>query len=395
MTIAKPTARKARLNQPACMLPALALCALLGLFAQAAWAEERKPVLPGWNGMIAGAYVWDGLPSPEVRQNRPPVAVAADILAAKGVKGIRLIVNLQQFKPFEIKTERCAPRPQVDCYLGDPDFRAAIDNPAFDVVAITLHETALSGWKMADPTAMRSLEAISRREVRNFLTALLPLMQKNPKKTIIITNREGDHSIYCGSTAKFIDNAGFRTECMGPTVAGRSGALDGRRDALILWYQGRQREIEDFRKAHTLGNRLLHAVEFNTVHRVVDFEKKLGLDFPQTLFDIVPQIKPDLCSSSAYSSFNNGYSFVDDLETIKQQCKGAPIILGELGFSSKSRNEEAIAQRYRKAFAEAKASGVRAIFVWQGFESQAAGKEYGLFRRDGTDFQWRYLKALF
>ncbi|MCA1951464.1 MAG: hypothetical protein LDL22_00365 [Hyphomicrobiales bacterium] len=351
-----------------------------------------EPMQPAWSGMVAGAYIWDGLPEAQAERGSGAVARAAEILAENGLRGIRLIVNRQQLTGFGIDTRQCGASPETDCFLADPGFRKAIANPAFSVVAITLHEVALSGWKMADPAQLAQHEAASLREFRRFLAALLPILRDQPGKTIIIANREGDHSIYCGATARFIQDAQFRTSCLGETGAGRSGRLDARRDALIRWYRGRQREIEAFRAAHGLGNRLLHAVEFNTVHRMSDFERRIGLDLPQTLLDIVPQVKPDLCSYSAYSSFNNGYSFREDLATIRAHCGTAAIILGELGFSSQGRSEEKLGELYRKAIADARAGGVRAIFFWQGFESRAAGKEYGLFRRDGVPFHWHLLR---
>lgn len=342
--------------------------------------------------MILGAYIWDGLPASGLKPGRSSLGVASGIIAGSGLNSIRLVVNLQQLKAAGINTLSCASPVRVDCFLNDADFVGVINNPNFDVVALTLHETTLTGWKMADFAAMQSLSEESRREFRKFLVGLLPIMKKNPNKTIIITNREGDHSIYCGSTSRFIDSIEFRSVCIGAAASGRSALLDSRRDALIQWYRGRQSDIESFRKTYGLGKQILHAIEFNTVHRMVDFEKKIGLDLPQTLFDVIPQVGPDLCSYSAYSSFNNGYSFAADLAEIRRICANSPIIIGELGFSSEGRDADKLSSLYRKALMEARRAGVRAVFFWQGFESHAAGKAYGLFHKDGTEMQWRYIK---
>jgi hypothetical protein len=102
-------------------------------------------------------------------------------------------------------------------------------------------------------------------------------------------------------------------------------------------------------------------------------------------------VKPDLCSYSAYSSFNGGYDFEADLAEIRTSCGAAPLILGELGFKSNGRNGQALSALYGNALAAAGRADVRAVFFWQAFEG-GSEKRYGLFDGFGAPLQWRWIK---
>lgn len=118
-------------------------------------------------------------------------------------------------------------------------------------------------------------------------------------RVFVIGHWEGDNQVYCGSSYKFLVNDGERTKCLSLDPVERLRSLGE-------WLQIRQEAIafgrEQAAKAGITGVEVLHAVEFNSLFhfRGVTGAGIRQKDYRGVLDVVVPMVKPDLCSYSAW-----------------------------------------------------------------------------------------------
>jgi hypothetical protein len=220
------------------------------------------------------------------------------------------------------------------------------------------------------------------------LTERIMQRESGSGRVFVIGHWEGDNQVYCGSSYNFLVNDAERAKCLGQNPNERLAALGE-------WLAIRQQAIaagrERARKAGATGVEVWHAVEFNTLFhfRAVPGAAIRQKDFHGVLDTVVPLVKPDMCSYSAWESLTPD-RLGKDLKLIAKQCAPARLVIGELGYQPSAEHRDPT-KDYLKAIAELGKfrDGVAVVYFWEAFQSG-----FGIFGT-GDQVVWpRVLEAM-
>jgi hypothetical protein len=321
-----------------------------------------------WGAVEPGIYVWDGIRS-EVGLEK-----SAGLSAQAGFRAIRLILSPVSRRTYGLMGERAA---TLSGLFGGEAIQSVLKHRELKTVMLTAYDFAsYSDQHYLD----RGFLAANRQSVFDEyeqLTEEIMRRESGSGRTFVIGHWEGDNQVYCGSSYKYLVNDAERTKCQSQNPAERLAGL-------TEWLRIRQEAIamgrDRAKKAGATGVEVLHAVEFNSLFH---FRSVAGADIRQkdyhgVLDTVVPRVKPDLCSYSAWESLNPD-RVGKDLKLILKECAPARLIIGELGYEPGGEHKDPT-KDYLKAIAAISKfrGGVTAVYFWEAFQ-----KGFGIFGSDG------------
>jgi len=317
---------------------------------------------------------------------------------ASASEGIQKIVGLGARKARVALTPRndidyhqgtaCSPLGSLATLAQQPDLKAALDNPNIDVVMFTAYDFTTFGdcetQRYLQPGFYTPDNIAALVQEYSDLTLYLYQAYAHTYKRFIVSNWEGDNSVYCGKAYDYATDASFRAYCDGNYAElyyGNASPADSL-EALKLWLRYRQQGIADGRaRAAQLGfggMRVYFAPEFSITRALHDG------GFKSVLYDILPYVPFDYISYSAYESINAaqpGDTLTADLNTIRDETGSTAIIVGEMGFSRSAWGADAV-NRTNDVLAAASAWGVAYVFVWNLYDSSST-QDFGVYGTDG------------
>jgi hypothetical protein len=326
-----------------------------------------------------GVYHWGGRYTRSVSQG-----VAA--IASLGGRVARISLSPRFYRDYNMGP---------DCYSGfslaagaqDPDVVNALANPGVDVVIITAYDgTSYSDcqqMRFLDPAFFTPENTAAIQQEYSDLTLYLYRTYGRTHKRFIISDWEGDNSIYCGDAYAFAVVDKVRRNCLAQYrsqygVPSPADAFQG----FKLWLDARALGIMDGRmraRAEGIGGmRVYFAPEFNIVRALHD------RGFQSVLYDILPSATFDYVSYSAWESINSpdpASTLLADLDAIQNVAGTNAIIIGETGFSREEWPGQDVA-RSSSVISAALDWGVSYIVQWQLYDTDAAD-QYGLYDLQG------------
>ena len=326
-----------------------------------------------------GIYHWGGQYAQSVSQG-----VAA--VASLGGQVVRISLSPRFYRDYNMGTN-CLAGFTLAQGAQDPDVVRALADPRIRVVMITAYDGATYGdcqhmlyFNPAFYTPQNT--AALEREYAD-LTFSLYRKYRYTQKQFIISDWEGDNSIYCGNAYNFAVVAQIRSACLAQYqsqygVASPAEAFEG----LRLWLTARAVGIQDgrdrARAAGIRGARVFHSPELNIVRALHDH------GFESVLYDVLPLLTVDYVSYSAWESINTpdpADTLRADLATIRNVSGANQIIIGETGFSRTAWPAQDVALTSR-VISAALASGVDYIFQWNLYDTDTQD-QFGLYDLEG------------
>jgi hypothetical protein len=326
-----------------------------------------------------GIYHWGG-------QYAQSVSQGVGAVAALGGQVVRISLSARFYRDYNMGP---------DCLSGftlaggaqDPDVVRALANPGIDVVMITAYDGATYGdcqhMHYLDPAFFTPQNAAAVRKEYSDLAFHLARKYHGSHKQFIISDWEGDNSIYCGNAYNFALVEQVRTNCLSQYqsqygVASPAEAFQG----FKLWQQARAVGIREGRaRARAIGIgglRVYLSPEFNIVRALHEN------GFQSVLYDVLPSAMFDYVSYSAWESINTADpagTLLADLDTIKNVTGAHEIIIGETGFSRSMWPGQDVV-RTSGVISAALHWGVAYIFQWNLYDTDALD-EYGLYNLQG------------
>lgn len=309
-------------------------------------------------------------------------------VVALGSRAARVALSPRYGIDYQQSTA-CSTLGSLEALVRQPDIKAALDNPNIDVFMITAYDFTTFGdcqtQRYLEPQFYTPVNIQALVQEYSDLTLYLYQAYAHTDKRFIISNWEGDNSIYCGQAYSYATTQSFREYCDGayPSLYYGNATPAESFNALTLWFQFRQQGIADGRvRAAQLGwggTRVYFAPEF-CITRALH-----AGGYQSVLYDVLPAVLFDYVSYSAYESINApqpGETLTEDLDTIQAVTGSNAIILGEIGFSLSAWGTAAIS-RTSEVLAAADSWGVSYIFVWNLYDSSALDA-YGAYGTDGT-----------
>lgn len=304
-------------------------------------ASLVHPALPS----SVGAYFWGGL---HFSHSEAQLAKGVSVLRASGFRTIRLVLSprvrgeiLQDSGaslPYQIASKSfntACPlgAPFLPCAIRTSVYQAAISAPDVKTIVLTTYDSATSGpngWSadFLDPVFIEQHAGTIRKEYRD-LTLALYETQAGTGKTFILSNWEGDNSLYCGSAYTYTQSAAFRAGCSG---------IPAKLAGMKRWFELRQEGIAEGRILAAVaglgGVTVEDGIEFNSYRMLLGYG-------PSVLFDIISFVEPAWASYSSYETINrliagDEYGVRTDFRGIQhhltQTTPGTQFMLGELGY---------------------------------------------------------------
>ena len=308
-----------------------------------------------------------------------------ETIASLGGHTARVALSARYYRDYNISPD-CYPSFSLASAAQGLDIKRAFDNPAIDVFILTAYDGVTFGdcqtMHFLDPAFYTPAHSEAVIQEYSDFTLYLYRAYQHTHKRFIISNWEGDNAVYCGQAYQYATDAAFRASCQSqyPSfgVASPGDALQG----LKLWLQLRAQGITEGRYRAEVegigGRRVYNAPEFNIVRALHD----QGL--PSVLYDILPFIKFDYVSYSAWESINTSdpsSTLVADLNTIQDVVGSSAIIVGEAGCARQS-NSGAEVARVSEVISTALAWGVAFVIHWQLYDADAVNA-FGLYDLDG------------
>jgi hypothetical protein len=333
-------------------------------------------------GNILGFYDWGG-------QYITPLAGAIAKIGVLGSHQARIAVSPR----YEIDYQQgatCSTAGSLTNLVRQLDIRAALNNPNIDVFMLTAYDFTTFGdcetQLFLEPQFYTPANIQALVQEYSDLTLYLSRAYAHTNKRFIISNWEGDNSVYCGQAYSYATVQSFRDSCdqAYPSLYNGNATPAESLAGLKLWFQYRQQGIADGRaRATQLGlteTRVYFAPEFSITRALHDN------GFLSVLYDVLPFVTFDSVSYSAYESINTatpGETLTEDLNTIRNTTGADSIILGEIGFAQSAWGYDAVISRTNEVLAAAESWGVSYVFVWNLYDSSAT-QDYGLYGVDGT-----------
>jgi hypothetical protein len=288
--------------------------------------------------------------------------------------------------------------------LRIPRYAAVLEDPALQTVILTVYASMDYGAGPDDLNLFRPFGNAEREAETRQIEALCELLYErwgDKAKTVILANHEADE--------KLMEILNYRDE---PQAA---------IDALAAWTNARHDAIARVRERHPDAKlRVLHAFEIAAVNLHIRKEqyrygKSARAGGFNALDDVLPKIRSDLVSYSAYESVNSPYAtqaiasppediaprLIRDLDRIRDAAQSSIsafgraifddrfVMIGELGLA-RDRFEAlplgGVLPRFEIAFKAAMEWGCPYITVWQAFDAPRKGVEpwgFGAFDHAG------------
>lgn len=326
-----------------------------------------------------GIYHWGGQYAQSVSQG-----VAA--IASLGGRVARISLSARFYRDYNMGPD-CYPGFTLSAGAQDPDVVSAFANPGIDVFIITAYDGTSYGdcqhMQYFDPAFFTPENTAAIQREYSDLTLYLYRMYRLTHKQFIISDWEGDNSIYCGNAYQFALVNQVRNACLSQYqsqygVASPADAFQG----LKLWQHARARGILDGRKrarARGIGGmRVFLSPEFNIVRALHDG------GFQSVLYDVLPSAIFDYVSYSAWESINTADpagTLRADLDTIQTVAGANAIIVGETGFSRVQWPEQDVS-RTSSVISAALDWGVAYIVQWNLYDTDAQD-QFGLYDLQG------------
>jgi len=323
-----------------------------------------------------GIYIWDGV------RGEAALEKSAELAAGEGFRAARLLLSPVTRRTYALAGARAGTLSEL--FASDP-IQAVLKRKELTTVMFTAYDfTSYPNQRYLD----RAFLAANRQRIFDEyeqLTEEIMRRETGSGRVFVIGHWEGDNQVYCASSYKFLIDDAERAKCLGQNPAERLAGLGE-------WLRIRQEAIaagrERAKQAGASGVEVWHAVEFNTLYhfRGVVGASVRGKDFHGVLDTVVPLVKPDFCSYSAWESLNPD-RLGKDLKLILKQCAPARLIIGELGYEPTAEHRDPT-KGYAKAIAAVTKFGdsVAAVYFWEAFQ-----KGFGIFDADG---QVRWPRAM-
>jgi hypothetical protein len=326
-----------------------------------------------------GIYHWGGRMAHSMQDG-------VDRIAAFGGQIARVALAPTYLTDYNMGTG-CYP----DFSLGEaakiPDVQAALGKPSIRVYAITAYD----GVSFGDCATHRYLspaftsehfQAIADEYAE--LTLQLHRAYQDSGKTFILSNWEGDNAIYCGSAYRYIVDMEFRDVCEAayPGAYGGNHSVSDSVAGMIQWLQARRQGIDEGTRLAALEN--LGGVEVKLAVEISMVRGLRSAGLLSVLYDVVPYVKSDYVSYSAYESTGAeepAERLQADLDVIESVADGRQVMLGEIGYSRSSWGAETPA-RTNEVIAAALNWGVSLVIYWNLFD-QSDQVAFGLFDLEG------------
>jgi len=288
--------------------------------------------------------------------------------------------------------------------LQIPRYAAVLDDPRLSTVIFTVYESRDYGGGPDDINLLRPWSEDDARLVNQQISELCGLLYErwgDQPKTVILSNHEADEKIM-----EILQHSG--------------GDLDLARRNLASWMQTRQTAVERARAEHPGASlQIFNAFEISVVNlrvaRTAGRYQKTNIASGVTALEqIVPLIRTDLISYSAYESVNSPYQtrrpdapeqirarLERDLEKIRRAAGPSIsaagrarfgekfVMLGELGFPREKFEplpSGGVLPRLETALETALDWGAPYVVLWQAFDAPRLGAEgwgYGVFDSQG------------
>ncbi len=364
-------------------------------------------ILPSLPASEIGFYQWVGLdPDPSTSLLRS----ARDRAAQTGVTTLRLYLGprFDYDQPY-LSPNRFARRTEKPVtpasILALPHLQATLDDPRFSTLILTVYSALDYGAGPDDINLLRPFGDRERKAVHSQISELTRLFYTrygDQDRTVILANNEVDE--------KLMEIANYSQS---PQLAVAN---------LISWINARQDAVEEVRREFPQARlRVLHAFEISVVNlkiALIDGRYRKTARTIQgwsALRDVVPHVRFDLLSYSAYESANSpfrtrntdtppeqtGLRLSRDLDRIARasQASVSPfgkrlfgaksVMIGELGFAREkfeSAPSGGVLPRLQSAIETAAEWGCPWVILWQVFDAPRWGSRswgFGAFDAAG------------
>jgi hypothetical protein len=323
-----------------------------------------------------GVYHWGG-------ERTRSMAEGVRQIASLGGTVARVAYSPRYPSDYNVGTEcyenfsltRLAQETDVESALSDERIRVLILTTYDGVTFGDCHTHRYLNPEFYSPGNIEALKA----EYREFVVYLFQRYAGSGRR-VVISNWEGDNAIYCGAAHRYATEESFRKECdanyslLYDGNAGPEQSLEG----MKLWLLIRQEAIEEgIAEAHARGWSGLDVVHAPEISIVRSLEER-GLR--SVLRDILPALRPEYVSYSAYESINRddpARALAVDVATVRLQSGASHIIIGEAGYSRK-RWGSAGTDRLHAVIEQALELGVAYLICWN-LQDQGPDADYGLF----------------
>jgi hypothetical protein len=315
-----------------------------------------------------GIYVWDGVRGPGALEK------SGDLAAQAGFRGVRLLLSPASRRTYGLAGDRSGSLSAL--FASDP-IQSVLQRKELRTVMFTAYDFAsYPNSHFMDP---KFLAANRQRVFDEYeqLTEEIMRRESGTGREFVIGHWEGDNQVYCGSSFKFLTQDAERARCLaqnpGERLEGLGAWLRIRQEAIAA---GRQRA----KQAGAKDVEVWHAVEFNSLFhfRGVPGAGMRAKDYHGVLDALVPVVKPDFCSYSAWESLLPD-RLEKDLKVVAKACGPARVVIGELGYQPTEEHRDPT-KDYLKAVAVLKKvqTPVAMVFFWEAFH-----QGFGLFGADG------------
>jgi hypothetical protein len=258
-----------------------------------------------------------------------------------------------------------------------PRYRAVFEDPSIRTVVLTVYPSMDYGAGLDDINMMRPWSAPEEQQEYGQLSGLAERIFERyggQQKTVIVSNAEADDKMleimnYSGSPQLAVGN-------------------------LRAWQNTRFRAVDDARRRHPEARlRMLDAFEISLVNLAIVRYQGRYMKHPKgewsALRDVVPQVRFDLLSYSAYESTNapfdtsdintppadTGARLLRDLRLL-QKAAGRPVMIGELGIPYDLFDRlpsGGVEPRLSAAFGAIEAAQPAYVVFWQAFDAPYDG----------------------
>ena len=335
-----------------------------------------------WAGPFSrnvGFYHWGGRATTSMSRG-------VERIAALGGHVARVTMSPLYYRDYNVGAS-CYPRYSLSMLALEPDVKRALDNDSIESFILTAYDGASFGDcehpRFLNPSFYTPQNTAALINEYSDFTLYLYRTYQRTHKRFIISNWEGDNTVYCMSAYSYAVSSDFRSYCDANYSAlyGNSSPAASF-DGLKLWFQARQQGIADGRKRAAAdgigGMRVYFAPEFNIVHALHERA------FRSVLYDVIPYVAFDYVSYSSYETVNApalGSALTADLNIIRDIVGSTAIIIGESGFARCVWGANA-ATRTDEAVAAALAWGVAYVIQWNLYD-QDPQNDFGLYGLDG------------
>ncbi len=362
---------------------AMGITCLLMTAIRAAIAEVNPPVSVSRIREALGVTHVDGK---YCLSRKPFLLEGADAISELGVQVIKLYLTLSDEEPapqkYPFHTDWGSYRTLEEMADSEP-FREVFQS-RFRVFVLTVYRPGVSGgyWLngISPEQEQDEQDAIYR------LASHLMQTYRGSGKTFVFQNWEGDWAV----RGHFDPNKPPTPQAL---------------QAMARWLSARQRGVERARHDHPQSDvRVYHAVEVNLLRPTIESQ------IPSTLTHVVPRVRPDLVSYSAWDTQSDPGLFRKSLDFIARHTPDAPpfgdknVYIGEFGLPENEHSRDEVVRVISEVVSIGVDWGCPWVIYWQVYCNEARhlpvrGPEdvrgLWLLRPDGTRaWAWEVLEGM-